>query len=110
MTRFSGGVPIARAKDKVAGSYWHRTLNQKLSRRRALAAYFSAGGAAAILTACGSGNSKSSSIATPGASSGLLTESTDTSQQAKRGGVMQLNRSADPVNWDPHFTQAGWNV
>src|SRR6476646_2769430 len=82
----------------MLGSYWSEIANRRIRRRTALG---TAGGMAAgamLLAACGSGGGKQSSSA--GGVSGILTQPVDTTQQAKRGGVMKDRGSSDPPTLD----------
>ncbi len=92
--------------------YWSTVLTRRMTRRRAIVASGTAASAAAFLAACGgsSSNTKSGDHSPSAGSASLLSKTADTSQQAKRGGAMELNRNADFVNWDPHFTQVGANI
>src|SRR5690242_18877688 len=89
-------------------SYWDGILGASIKRRRALAAGSAAAAAAALLAACGGGSSSSSSGGKPEVSS-LITPVSDTSKQAKRGGIFKVSRTVDPVTWDPHVTSSQWN-
>jgi ABC-type transport system substrate-binding protein len=82
--------------------YWSKIARQELSRRRALAA--TAGGAvgAALLAACSGGSSSSNgSSAGQGAGGSLVTTPADTTQKAKRGGVMKDRIHGDVATFDP---------
>lgn len=80
--------------------YWTRTLSQRVSRRRALAATGSMTAAAAFLAACG--GSDSSSPSTPKDTSGLLFTPINESAQAKRGGTYFGLQGNVYVTHDPH--------
>jgi peptide/nickel transport system substrate-binding protein len=56
----------------------------------------SAAAGAAFLAACGSGSSKETTPA-----SSLVIAPSDTSKQAKRGGVAKMNLTSDPASWEP---------
>jgi ABC-type transport system substrate-binding protein len=82
--------------------HWASAFNNRLTRRRALAAT-GATAAAAFLAACGgSGDGE-----TGGKSTGLLTQPVDTSKQAVRGGTIKDSRTVDISSFDPHNTQSG---
>src|SRR6266550_6800844 len=88
--------------------YWARSLSQRISRRRVLLTSAAGTAGAALLAACGGGGSgpgKSS-----GQASGLLTQPVDTTQQAKRGGVMKDRAAADPPSLDPVNASAPLNT
>ena len=89
-------------------SYWDGILGASIKRRRALAAGSAAAGGAALLAACGGGSSSKDSGGKPEVSS-LITPVSDTSKQAKRGGIFKVSRTVDPVTWDPHVTSSQWN-
>jgi ABC-type transport system substrate-binding protein len=78
-------------------SYWTRTLQRRLSRRRALIGSASAGaGAFAIaLTGCGGGDGDSD-----GGESDLVYKPADSSSKAVRGGVMQLYMGTGTETFD----------
>jgi hypothetical protein len=80
----------------MKGDYWTSTLVARVSRRRALAMTGSAAAGAAFLAACGSGSSKETTPA-----SSLVIAPSDTSKQAKRGGVAKMNLTSDPASWEP---------
>ncbi|HLF78758.1 MAG TPA: ABC transporter substrate-binding protein [Dehalococcoidia bacterium] len=82
-------------------SYWHQTLQRRLSRRRSLtgAGGFALG--AAFLAACGGNESESK----PDTSS-LAVKAEDTTKQAKRGGIYKASIATDAGSWDPHVRGA----
>ena len=84
----------------MTSSYWTRTLNQRLSRRRALAATGATGLAAALLAACGGGDDGGSD----GGTSSLLSKPVDASNGAKKGGIMNFWRDREVDSSDPHLT------
>lgn len=88
-------------------SYWDRTLNQRLSRRRAIAVAAAAGVSAAIL-ACG-GDGDDAPAAASKDRSGLLTTVEDTRSKAKQGGIWSSYRTTDYVTFDP-INSRGSNV
>jgi ABC-type transport system substrate-binding protein len=88
--------------------YWSKTLNRRLSRRRALAATGLTAGAAAFLAACGGDDDDDSGVetsgtpeATPEDTSGLLQPITE-DKDAQPGGVFVLNNGSnrDPLHLD----------
>lgn len=79
--------------------YWSKVLNQRVSRRRGLAAISASGAAAAFLAACGG----SSDGAPSQPVSQLLAQPIDTTKDAKRGGVLFVRRQSDIQSLDPHF-------
>ena len=88
-------------------SYWANVLNQRLGRRRALAATGVAATSAVLLAACGSGSSNSSSG--KGAdSSGFVAKPADTTAQAKRGGISKDRAFADPPTLDILTSNNPW--
>jgi peptide/nickel transport system substrate-binding protein len=80
-------------------SYWSKTLRQRLSRRRALAATGSAAFGVALLAACGGDSSDE------GGGSGLIFTPTDRTKEAKRGGKLPQGIGEETTTWDP--TQSG---
>ena len=83
-------------------NYWNHIAGSRISRRRTLG-IASGAAAAAFLAACGGSNSSdsSSSGGTPGAgSSGLAIKATDTTKQAKRGGVLNWFTTSESPNMD----------
>jgi hypothetical protein len=83
----------------MAANHWSG-VNQRLSRRRALA---SAGGVAlgaALLAACGSGGSSTSQKQPK---NDLVAEPVDNLKQAKRGGNLKLVMYQDVQGFDPGF-------
>src|SRR5437763_4910617 len=83
-------------RGKVEGSYWEKSLRGAVARRRFMAGAGSGVVAASLVAACGGGK------ASPERKdkSGLLTEATDSSKQARRGGTLEDSRPADVQNWD----------
>jgi ABC-type transport system substrate-binding protein len=82
----------------MASNYWHKTLQARISRRRALAA--SAGGAlaTALLAACGGDGSGSGEIED---ASGLLVKADNTTGDAKLGGTFPYFIQAEVITMDP---------
>ena len=79
-------------------SYWTRTLQSRLSRRRAITGTASLGAAAMALSALGCG-SESDGGGSKG--SGLVSKPVDTTKQAVKGGVMVRQLGSEPQNYDP---------
>jgi len=82
-------------------SYWARTLEKRVTRRRAIAATGAVGAAAAFLAACGGGD-EGGDGATGGSkdTSGLLAKIEDTTKNAKRGGIMKWTQASEPLHFD----------
>jgi dipeptide transport system substrate-binding protein len=87
------------------GSYWQKTLQARLSRRRTLGAAGAGALGSALLAACGGGNDKGDS-GQPKDTSGLLYMPVDTTKQAVRGGIMQYAYAVEPTNYDPLSTSS----
>lgn len=81
----------------MAKSYWQRTLESRMSRRRAMALTGATAAGAALLAACGGGTDSGGQD-----TSGLLSKPADTTKQAKRGGILRRNISAEAPSLDPH--------
>ena len=79
-------------------SYWERAAALRVTRRRSLAAAGGGALAGALLAACGGNEGKSSD------SGHLVTKPTDSTKEAKRGGVMLFYRDREVTTSDPHFT------
>ncbi len=79
--------------------YWEKFTNQRLNRRKALAAAggIGAGAVALSLAGCGGGGSDD----TKGNSSGLVSNPEDTTSKAKAGGVFKDFVGADVPSLDP---------
>jgi peptide/nickel transport system substrate-binding protein len=88
----------------MAESYWHKVLDRRLTRRRALAATGGTAAAAALLAACGGSDSSDSGSED---TSGLLSQPTDTTKQAVRGGVLKRNLNSDVPSLDPSQNYSG---
>jgi peptide/nickel transport system substrate-binding protein len=87
-------------------SYWNKVLDSRVTRRRAIAATGALGSAAAFLAACGGGDGDSSSSgpAGPKDTSGLLTNITDETKNAKKGGVYIDSHPGVILTHDPMKT------
>src|SRR5664279_4862252 len=87
--------------------YWQR----RMSRRRALktATTSMVAGAGAMLIACGSssGNSAGSSASKNQQLQGKISVASDSTSQAKRGGIYQSVVNTDETNLDPFTTSRG---
>src|SRR6266542_2392439 len=88
-------------------SYWSKILTQRLGRRRALAATGGTAASAVLLAACGSGSSGSSS-GKGTANSGFVATPSDTTAQAKRGGISKDRAFADPPTLDILTSNNPW--
>jgi len=87
------------------GNYWQGILNQRLTRRRALAATGASALGAAFLAACGGDDGGGSSGPTgPVDRSGLLAPIRDETSAAVPGGTFPYNHSNNVVTLDPHAT------
>src|SRR3989304_1509919 len=84
----------------MSASYWDKVLQNRLSRRRALAASGAVGLGTAILSACGGGDEGDGEKE----AAGLLSPIKDDTKDLKRGGTrIQAGTSAPvtPVSFDP---------
>jgi ABC-type transport system substrate-binding protein len=85
----------------VAKSYWTSTLARRISRRRALMASGGVSLGAALLAACGSSDDGGGGPGTGAKdSSGLVSELSDTSKDAKTGGVFKWYNPSEPNHLD----------
>jgi peptide/nickel transport system substrate-binding protein len=75
---------------------WTGLLNYRIRRRRALTAA-GAAGAGALLLACGSKEKKPKTAY----STGIVSKLTDTTNQARRGGILKDRAFGDPPTLDP---------
>jgi peptide/nickel transport system substrate-binding protein len=93
----------------MANGYWSRPMQQRLSRRRAMVA--TGGGAlgAAFLAACGGGNGGGGNQG-PVDRSGLLSKPTNTSSQAKPGGVLKDVYNAELTHADALLSNSASTV
>ena len=93
---------VIRRGATVKNLYWQKTLEARLSRRRALQASSAAATGAILLAACGGDDAK------PGSPRawGLVNQPSDETKSAKRGGTFKYYRSLDVTHWDRH-TLAG---
>jgi peptide/nickel transport system substrate-binding protein len=81
----------------VAGNYWQRTLDSRISRRRALRLAGATAAGAAFLAACGGDDENGSS----GTDSNLVAQPKDTFAEAKSGGTLKEYVTAEPQTLDP---------
>lgn len=90
----------------MTDGYWTSILDQRITRRRGLAAAGSMTGAVAFLAACG-GDDKSDSG--PVDKRGLITKPAETTKQAKRGGTLKFFAPNEPAHLDIQFDQIAMN-
>lgn len=83
----------------MSESYWARTLQDRLSRRRALAATGAGVLGTALLAACGGGDGDTSKGGGK-QGTGLLYKPVDTSKQATKGGILQSYRLGGVEHFD----------
>src|SRR5918996_3725013 len=76
-------------------SYWDRVLSSRVSRRRGLSLVGGTAAAAAFLAACGDDGSGG-----PKDLSGLVSDIENSSNGAKRGGVLKWYSPAEPLHFD----------
>jgi len=88
-------------------SYWNRSGDGRMSRRRFVAAGGGVGAAALFLAACGGGDSNGPSKT---AKSDLVATASDTTKQAKRGGVLKDRPFGAPSSLDGLEPQSPWNA
>src|SRR5581483_3740629 len=93
-------------------SYWSNVTQGRLSRRRVLA-LSGAGMGAALAAACGSSSGGGTSSTNTGggasASNSLVVKPSDSTAQAKRGGVLKDYAQAEPRSLDPVQPLADYN-
>src|SRR5690242_7454082 len=90
-------------------SYWSSLVSSRASRRRVLALAGGGAASALLLAACGGSDDKpkeSSSSSQNKDKSGLLTQPSDTSSQAKRGGTFSTAWTTH-LSWDQNFNTFG---
>src|SRR5215217_7310154 len=78
-------------------TYWDTFTAKRLSRRTALAVSASA----AFIAACGGGSGDAKQ---PEQATGLVVKASDSTKQAKRGGIYLGSRTGDVDHSDPHVT------
>jgi len=94
----------------MATDYWSRILENRIGRRRAIAATGATALGAAFLAACGGSNDSGGSGG--GSSkdvSGVVVKPTDSTKDAKRGGIIKDRNTADPPTYDAHQAIAPLN-
>src|SRR5688572_28214496 len=89
--------------------YWSSFTGSRISRRHALRAGGAFGLSAAFLAACGGSDSGGSTSQQASSSSDLVVKPTDSTSQAKRGGVLKDYAQAEPRSLDPSNPQADYN-
>src|SRR5436190_2149303 len=94
----------------MSTDYWARTLQQRIGRRRGLAASGAFGVGAALLAACGGGSDSSSNGKGAKADSSLVAKPEDTFKQAKSGGVLKDVGLLETQTLDPGTPQAALNL
>jgi peptide/nickel transport system substrate-binding protein len=94
----------------MADNYWSQILNSRIGRRRAIAATGATALGAAFLAACGGGsNSGDSGGGSSKDVSGLVVKPSDSTKDAKRGGIIKDRNTADPPTYDAHQAIAPLN-
>jgi len=88
----------------MAGTYWQRALQGRMTRRRALAATGASAVGAAFLAACGGGD-EGGDLGQKD-TSGLLYKPVESTKQAVRGGLMQSAFAVEPTSYDPLATSS----
>src|SRR6476620_1395183 len=94
----------------MANDYWSRILENRIGRRRAIAATGATALGAAFLAACGGSNDSGGSGG--GSSkdvSGVVVKPSDSFKEAKRGGIIKDRNTADPPTYDAHQAIAPLN-
>jgi ABC-type transport system substrate-binding protein len=86
--------------DATVDGYWDKITARRLSRRRSLALAAGAGAGGLLLAACGGSDSDNGGEGQSG--EGIVAQPTDTSSQARRGGVWLDTHNADIQTFDPH--------
>ena len=81
-------------------SYWDKVLDNRLTRRRAIAATGMTAAAAAFLAACGGDDDGAGGGSGPADTSGLVTKIEDTLKGAKPGGTMKWTQASEPLHFD----------
>ena len=83
-------------------NYWNQALTQRVTRRRGITTVGAGALGAAFLAACGGGSDSGSDGGKSSQPvSSLLTKPVDQTKEAKRGGTLKRNVSADVPNLDP---------
>src|SRR6188768_2362549 len=94
----------------MANGYWDQALKGRICRRRAIAATGATALGAAFLAACGGGSdSGGSSSGSSKDVSGLVVKPSDSTKDAKRGGIIKDRNTADPPTYDAHQAIAPLN-
>ncbi len=93
-------------------NYWHRTLEQRVSRRRALVAGSTMAASAAFLAACG-GDDDDNGGTTGGGNeptSSLISKAVNETSGAKKGGLLKARNTFEPSTLDPHLFPNNFHV
>src|SRR4051812_31278520 len=90
----------------MSSSYWIRAIDNRITRRRVIAAGATLATSAAFLAACGG----SSDSGRSGDSSSLVIQPVDTLKEAKRGGIIKDRTHVEPASFDPITANAPLNV
>jgi peptide/nickel transport system substrate-binding protein len=86
----------------VADNYWIRTLEGRMTRRRAVALVGGSALGAAFLAACGGGGSDSGSSGSTADKTSLITKTEDSKAQAKKGGILKDRTNGDAPSFAVH--------
>src|SRR5690242_10140083 len=90
--------------------YWSSFLNNRIGRRRAMAATGAGALGAAFLAACGGSDSGSGGSSGAKDSNKIVQTPVDTSKQAKKGGVLKDRNFGDPPSLDVIQATVSWNT
>jgi ABC-type transport system substrate-binding protein len=85
----------------MSQNYWSRVVQQRITRRRALASAGAGALGAAFLAACGGGGDENQG---PVDRSGLLSPVVDETKDVKRGGTVVGSHPGVILTWDPMLT------
>src|SRR6187431_89872 len=91
---------------------WHRTLQHRVSRRRALIAGGSLTASAAFLAACGGDddNGGDTGGTGTGSTSSLIAKAVNETSGAKKGGLLKARNTFEPSTLDPHLFPNNFHV
>src|SRR5687768_17627979 len=82
----------------MSANYWAKVNTRRINRRKVLAVAAGGTSGALLLAACGGSDDDNGGES----EQGVVAKATDTSSEARRGGILPTSHNADVTTFDPH--------